>query len=93
MDEAVTFIEGGRWSLPELINDTKAGCFLKWLKLSGIDDQNKIGVKLISHPAILPLYVLAPQYKIMSDVPKEFRMTYFERYMKVESQVRKYYIA
>ena len=89
MEEAVLLIESNRWPDLAKTSDNEIACYLKCLKLTGVEDNNRKDVALISHPAILPLYVFAPQYKMESDVPKEFRMTYFERYMNVESQVSK----
>ena len=68
---------------------THKAWILKCLKLTGLEDINFKGVTLISHPAILPLYVFVPIFKLNEDIPKEFKMTYFERYMKVESKVSK----
>ena len=92
MEDVIHLIEGHKSNFYEGTYTTYAAWILKCLKLTGLEDSNKEGVTLISHPAILPLYVFVPIFKLNEDIPKEFKMTYFERYMKVESKVSKYSI-
>ena len=60
---------------------------LKWLKLTGWVDSERSEVPLISHPAILPMYIFAFNHKLHDDVPEEYKMTIFERYMKHEIKI------
>ena len=89
MEDVIYMIEGYRkMNINENFNN-KTVCLLKCLKLTGIDSNEREGVTLISHPAILPLYVLVPIQELHQDVPEEFSMTCFERYMHYESKIGK----
>ena len=90
MEDVVYLIEGHKHHDIENGYETDAACIIKCLKLTGVEDSENKGITLISHPAILPLYVFTPIQELHPNIPKEFQMTYFERYMQVESKISKF---
>ena len=82
-------IEGYKDDFKEVITERESYCLLKWLKLTGVDDSERPGVPLISHPAILPMYVFAYDHKFYDSIPKNFKMNLFQRYMEEESKIGK----
>ena len=75
-------IEGYKDDSKEVITERESYCLLKWLKLTGVDDSERSGVPLISHPAILPMYVFAYDHKLHDSIPKSFKMNLFQKYME-----------
>ena len=82
-------IEGYKEDSKGVTTEQESYCLLKCLKLTGVDDSERPGVPLISHPAILPMYVFAYDHKLHYSIPKSFKMNFFERYMEKESKIGK----
>mmetsp|Transcript_25026 Transcript_25026/g.28748 ORF Transcript_25026/g.28748 Transcript_25026/m.28748 type:complete len:121 (-) Transcript_25026:19-381(-) len=57
------------------------------MRLTGVASSESPNVPLISYPAILPMYVFVPHGEISANVPEEFQMPIFLRYLKYESAI------